>query len=167
VLRVAAVVVVTTLVVLMTPAAAGAAGLAITVPGSVNLGSVPSGTATRSAPLGTVTVTDDRLLGVSWTATVSCTNFTTGGASAAETITKTSISYWSGPATASSGLASATPGQLTSLQAQSLSTARTAFSALGLSLVPNSTSWNPTIVITIPAAAVAGTYTGTITHSVA
>lgn len=155
------------LAVLAAPAAAGAASLAITVPATANLGSVPSGTATRSAQLGTVTVTDDRLLGLSWTATVSTTVFTTGSATAAETIGKTSISYWSGPVTTSSGTAVRTPGQLTSLMAQNLSTNRTAFTAAGVSLVANSTSWNPTIVITIPSGAVAGPYTATITHSVA
>lgn len=30
-----------------------------------------------------------------------------------------------------------------------------------------STSWEPTLVITVPAAATTGTYTGVITHSVA
>lgn len=30
-----------------------------------------------------------------------------------------------------------------------------------------STSWQPTLVITIPSSAAAGVYTGTITHSVA
>ena len=148
------------------PTAAGAA-LAITVPGTANLGSVPSSTATRSAQLVTVTVTDDRLLGVAWTATVSTTAFTTGSGTAPETIGQAFIAYWSGPVTSSSGAAVRTPGQLTSLLAQSLSTNRTAFSAVGVSLVVNSTSWNPTVVITIPAGAVAGSYTATITHSVA
>ena len=31
----------------------------------------------------------------------------------------------------------------------------------------NSASWNPTLVVNVPAAAVAGTYSGTVTHSVA
>jgi hypothetical protein len=34
-------------------------------------------------------------------------------------------------------------------------------------LLSISAAWNPTIVVNIPAAAVAGTYSGTITHSVA
>lgn len=155
------------LIVLGWPAAASAAGLAITVPPSANLGSVPTGTPTRSAQLGTVTVTDDRLLAVTWTATVTSTNFTTGAGTSAETIAKASISYWSGPTTTSSGVAVRTPGQLTSLQAVTLAASRTAFATLGAVLVANSTSWNPTIVITIPPAAVSGTYTATITHSVA
>jgi hypothetical protein len=31
----------------------------------------------------------------------------------------------------------------------------------------NTTTWNPTLIVTIPSTAVAGTYTGTVTHSVA
>jgi hypothetical protein len=45
---------------------------------------------------------------------------------------------------------------------------RTAFSSASLlQLGSVSVSWNPTIVVNIPASAVVGTYTGTITHSVA
>lgn len=152
-------------VMLSTPSAAEAA-LAITVPSSANLGSVASGSSTRSARLGTVTVTASGLVAQSFTATVSSTSFATGGRTAAETIPRASISYWSGPVTASSGLQTAVPGQATALQAVDLSVARTAFSSTGL-VLSISTSWNPTIVVNIPAAAVAGTYTGTITHSVA
>jgi len=156
-----------TALIVAAPAAAWGA-LSITVPAStVNLGSVASGTASKSGQLGTVTVVDDRLTGLTWTASVSGTNFTTGSATTAETIGKASISYWSGPVTASSGTAVRTPGQLTSGLAQDLSSPRTAFIAVGVATVSNSTSWNPTIVVTIPAAAVSGTYTGTITHSVA
>jgi hypothetical protein len=158
----------TALVVLVAPAAAGAAGLAITVPSTAGLGSIPAGTATSiSAKLGTVTVTDDRFVGVLWIATVSTTVFITGSATPPETIGPASISYWSGGVTSSSGISVRTPGQLIAAQAVILSVPRTAFSALGAGVVSNSTSWNPTIVVAIPAAAIAGTYTGTITHSVA
>lgn len=154
-----------TAAVLATPSAAGAA-LSISAPSSAALGSAPTGGGTRSAQLGPVTVSYSGLVTGSFVATVSCTDFTTGGRTANETIAKASISYWSGPATASSGLASSTPGQLTALQAVSLSTARTAFSGTGL-LLSYSASWNPTLVVAVPASAVAGTYTGTVTHSVA
>jgi hypothetical protein len=149
----------TAVVVLTTPSLAHAA-LSITVPSSVNLGSVPSGTASLSGQVGAVTVTANGLT-LSWTATVSSTDFTTGSA----TIAKASLSYWSGPVTGSSGIGTRTPGQLTAQLAVSLSAPRTAFAAS--SLVATSTTWNPTIVVAIPAAAVAGTYSGTITHSVA
>lgn len=151
---------------LLRPSLAGAA-LAITVPPStVNLGSAAAGSGPISQQLGTVTVVDDRALGLTWPATVAASVFTTGSASPAETIGKASISYWSGAATATSGTAVRTPGQLTAGQALTLSTSRIAFSAVS-ALVTNSTSWRPTIVVTIPSVAVSGTYTGTITHSVA
>jgi hypothetical protein len=145
--------------------AAGA--LSISAPASSDLGSGSTGGGTLSAQLGTVTVTDSRgaLLGT-WTASVSSTDFTTGGATANETVAKGQVTYWSGAATASSGTAVFTPGQAAAANAQALSVARTAFSATAI-VGNNSASWNPTVTVNVPAAAVAGTYTGTITHSVA
>lgn len=140
--------------------------VSISVPTSAALGSAGTGSPTLSAHLGTVTVTASGLVAPSFVSTVSASNFTTGGQTANETIAKAAISYWSGPATSTSGLASATPGQLTSAQAVSLSSARTAFSATGL-LLSISASWNPTIIVNVPASAVAGAYSGTVTHSVA
>ena len=144
---------------------AGAA-VAITVPSSANLGSAGGGS-TISAKLGTVTVTGSGLVAPSFVATVSTTVFKTGGGTANETIGKASIRYWSGPATAVSGLlGGGTPGQPTASDSVDLTVARTAFSGTG-SLLSISVSWNPTLVINLPQSAVVGTYTGTITHSVA
>jgi hypothetical protein len=141
--------------------------LAISVPASANLGSRATGTASLSAQLGTVTVTDTRgALGEDWTATVSSTDFTTGGATADETIANDDVSYWSGAATAVTGTAVRVPGQPLAANAQSLSTSRTAFSATA-TVGNNTTSWNPTLVVTLPSDAVAETYSGTVTHSVA
>ena len=144
-----------------------AGNLAITAPASASLGSVATGTGTTSAQLGSVSVTDGRgaLLG-SWTTSVSSTDFTTGGATANETITKASADYWSGAATATTGTGTFTPGQLLALNKQALSSSRTAFSATVV-IGNNTASWNPTMVINVPAAAVAGVYSGTVTHSVA
>ncbi|SNS89019.1 hypothetical protein SAMN05216276_1018146 [Streptosporangium subroseum] len=140
--------------------------LAITVPTSADLGSGTTG-GTISASLGTVTVVDTRVgLLAAWTAIASATDFTTGSGSSAETITKDRFAYWSGPVTASTGSITRTPGQPTAAQQVSLSTPVTAFSAQKL-LFDTSTSWAPTLVVTIPASAVAGSYTGVITHSVA
>lgn len=111
-------------------------------------------------------VTASGLVAPSFSASVSATVFTTGGGSANETIGKASIFYWSGTGTTTGLLAGGTPGQATAAQAQDLSTTRTAFSGTGL-LLTISASWNPTIVVHMPASAVAGTYSGTITHSVA
>jgi hypothetical protein len=146
---------------------APARAASITNPSTANLGSAPTGSSTLSAQLGTVTVSNGLLsLLSSATASVLCSAFTTGGGTANETIPAADIYYWSGPATASSGVASQTPGQLTAANAQSCGTQITAFTMGGLGLGA-SVSWNPTIVVHIPAAAVVGTYTGTITHSVA
>jgi hypothetical protein len=143
--------------------------LAITVPASVALGSAaPGGTIT--AQTGTVQVTDNRaLLAAAWTATVSTTSFTTGGATTPETVPAADVSYWSGPSTAStlpSATGTFTPGQANAAAAVALGTSQTAFT-LASGVGDNSLSWNPTLIVTLPAAAVAGTYTGTITHSVA
>jgi hypothetical protein len=141
--------------------------LSISAPASKDLGSGPTGGGTVSAQLGTVTVTDTRgALAGSWTATVSSTDFTTGGGTGNETIAKGSVTYWSGASTATSGVAVFLAGQLLAANAQALSASRTAFSA-SATVGNNSASWNPTVTVNVPAAAVAGDYSGTITHSVA
>ena len=141
--------------------------LNITAPASKDLGSVATGTATVSAQLGTVTVADTRgaLLGA-WTASAVTTSFTTGGATASETIAAANANYWSGTATSSTGVGTFTPGQPLAANQVSIGTAQTAFSA-AVVVGNNSVAWNPTLIVTIPSAAVAGSYTGTVTHSVA
>jgi hypothetical protein len=136
-----------------------------TSPASTDLGDADPGAST-SAQLGAVTVTDARAaLSGSWTESVSSTEFTTGGATEAETVPVASISYWSGPATATTGSGTFTPGQATSAAAQTFAASRTAFSWAGDG--NNSATFNPTLIIAMPASAVAGVYTGTVTHSVA
>ena len=139
--------------------------LSITTAASADLGTATPGT-TLSGQLGAVTVTDDRAaLEAAWTATASTTDFTTGAATANETVTKSNVSYWSGPATATTGTGTFTPGQATSGSKVALSAPATAFSLTG-GVGSNSAAWNPTLVVAMPGAAVAGTYTGTVTHSV-
>jgi len=140
--------------------------LTISAPASGNLGSVTTGTATTSAQLGSVAVTDNRgaLLG-SWTASVSTTDFTTGGATSNETIAKTAVDYWSGVAS-TTGTGVFTPGQTLVANKVTMSVARTAYSATGV-VGLNTATWNPTMIVNIPSAAVAGVYSGTVTHSVA
>ena len=140
--------------------------LNITVPATANLGSWGPGTS-LSAQLGAVTVTDTRaLLDASWSASALSTAFTTGGGTTAETVPAANVHYWSGAATATTGNGTFTPGQATAANAVAIDTAATAFDHVGGSGA-NSAAWNPTLVIAVPAAAVAGTYTGTITQSVA
>ncbi|MEU8272807.1 hypothetical protein ACFYOK_19005 [Microbispora bryophytorum] len=142
-------------------------GLTITVPdGPVSTGSgVPGGQISGS--LGPVAVSDQRAaLAATWEATVSGTSFTTGGGTPAETVPNTAVLYWSGPATATTGTGTFVPGQVDAAAAQSLDVTRTAFSKTSGSGV-NSATWDPTIVVNVPAQAVAGLYTGTVNHSVA
>jgi hypothetical protein len=140
--------------------------LDISVPATADLGTAIAG-ADLSGQLGVVTVADTRaLLDASWTASAISTDFTTGGASPAETVAAADVDYWSGAATATTGNGTFTPGQATAADAVPIAAAATAFAHVGGS-GSNSAAWNPTLVIAVPAAAVAGTYTGTITQSVA
>jgi large repetitive protein len=140
--------------------------LSITVPSSAAMPSAKAGGST-GAQLGTVTVTDQRgSTGASWTATVTATPFVTGGGTTAETIPLAQVSYWSGPATAVTGTGTFTPGQPTAATAVTLATGRSAFTLASGSPV-NAASWNPTLSVAVPAGAVSGKYTATITHSVA
>jgi hypothetical protein len=165
------------LVVLATPAVA--AGLAVTVPTGVDLVAVPTGTDRNAARLGTISVTagvpaaaaaggaGGLRIPPSFVAQVSASDFVTGEAATIdEIISKLSIAYWSGPVTASSGGQVPTPGQPTANQAEPLATSPRAFSSSGLEPTIT-TSWNPTIVMTVPSSAAPGVYTGVILHSVA
>ena len=140
--------------------------LSITAPANVDLGSATTGDSGFAGQMGTVSVSDLRggLLS-SWAATAAASDFTTGGATANETIAKSKVSYWSGAPTASSGVGTFLSGQLTALLKVALSAAQTAFSATA-TVGNNAVSWNPTIIVDA-GSAIAGTYTGTITHSVA
>jgi hypothetical protein len=144
-----------------------AGSLAITVPAStvaLNTGTVATGAASASGQLGSVTVADSRgALVNSWTTTVSSTTFVLPGASptADETVAKANIAYSSGASTAHTGLGAFVPGSPSGLA--SPGTAGSYTGAAGNS----STTWNPTLTFTLLSSQVAGTYTGTVTHSVA
>jgi len=140
--------------------------LTVSDPADKALGSVGTGTSTLTSQLGAVSVSDGRgAFNGTWTASVASTDFTTGGGSAEETIGKAQVNYWSGAATSTTGTAVFLPGQALAPAAQALSASRTAYSASAV-IGNNTASWNPTVVVNIPAQAVAGTYSGTITHSV-
>jgi hypothetical protein len=161
----------------LVPAAAGASApttttftisggsLVISAPAAASLGSAAPG-GTLSATLGTVTVTDTRgALLASWTATASTTTFATGGGTPEELIPQSAVSYASGQSTANSGIGAVIPGQPLTANAVPMTSTVTAFTKL-VGSGNNSTAWNPTVIVAVPAAAVAGTYSGTITHSV-
>jgi hypothetical protein len=150
------------------PEEAPSGTLSISAPPAASLSAgTPTTAGALTAQLGTVTVSDLRgAVGASWTVTVTSTHFTTGNATAPETIVRDNVSYWSGPAVDRAGIGVFTPGQITSLLAVPLSVPRTAFT-MASGVGDNAVSWTPTLVVTIPSSAVIGTYTGTITHSAA
>lgn len=133
--------------------------LTTSAPVSASLGSGNPGTTIVGA-LGAVTVTDDRaLLDASWTTTSSSTDFTTGGATPAETIPATDVGYDPGSITTTGTItATGTPITLSGTSAPVV----TGSAGVG----DNTASWNPAISVAVPAAAVGGTYTGTVTDSV-
>ncbi|MFD6567302.1 hypothetical protein [Micromonospora profundi] len=142
--------------------------LDVVTPPTADLGSgAPGGTITGQ--LGSVTVDDSRAADdASWTATVTATVFQTGTSSPPETVDPEEIDYWSGAATATTGTGTFTPGQATAGDAAPLSsvTPLTAFTHSG-GTGGNTATWNPTLVVNVPLDSIAGTYTGTVTHSVA
>lgn len=145
-----------------------AATLDITTPATADLGSGAPGT-TITGQLGSVLVEDTRASAdASWEATVVSTDFTTGTATASETVPATAVDYWSGPATATTGDGTFTPGQINSAAAETLdnTTPVVVFTHTG-GTGNNSASWNPTLEVNVPLANQAGVYTGTVTHSVA
>lgn len=142
-------------------------GVDITVPAAVSLGSgIPGSNLTGQ--VGVVEVRDVRgpVNPNVWVATVSATVFVTGAGGAQRTIPPGRISYWSGPAVRSTGGGTLVPGQPTQAQAVTLDLPREAFRKTAGN-GNNEVRWVPTIRVAIPAGIVAGTYRGTITHSVA
>jgi len=130
--------------------------LTLSVPAATSLGSGAPGT-TVSAPIGPMTVTDDRaLLSASWTVTAAQTDFSAGGS----TIPATDATYSPGTIT-TTGTITVTPTDVT--LSNSSQTVVTGTSGVG----DNTASWNPTVSVAVPVSAVGGTYTGTLTQSVA
>ncbi|MDG4798577.1 hypothetical protein [Micromonospora sp. WMMD1082] len=150
-----------------------AGDLQITVPDDVALtnDSPPGGYA--FGQLGPVLVEDLRAeSGVGWTASVISTDFTTDdGADPGETIDSGNVLYCSGPATATTGSGTFTPGQAGPCTPPPaggvpLDTEQEAFSHGTDGVGNNTATWNPLLSVNIPLATIAGEFTGTITHSV-
>lgn len=145
------------------------ADLTIDTPDSVNLGSAFPGDEV-SGQIGPVVVDDQRAAAVAtWTVTVTSTEFQLVGGDPGipeETIPPSLVRYWSGAATNQTGTGTVVPGQLTEAQEVTLDQPRIAFSKTS-GAGANTVTFNPTIEIEIPETAVAGTYRGTVTHSVA
>ena len=107
-----------------------------------------------------MTVTDGRgLATATWTATVSSTDFSTGSGGGAATTPAADLFYDPGPVSTTGTITATSNGAVLSATPQAI-VAGTSGSGI------NSAAWNPTVVVTVPSTAVAGTYTGTITESV-
>ena len=133
--------------------------LTMSAPGTAKFGSGGPGSSIKGS-LGTVSVTDGRALAsASWTATVSSTDFTTGGGSPSETTPAADLFYDPG-FISTTGVITVTPSGV-SLSA-SPQTVVAGTNGTGI----NTASWTPVIVVSVPSTAVTGTYTGTITESV-
>lgn len=139
----------------------GGGGLAIAAPASSSLKGITPGGGSFSGSLGPVTVTDNRgALVAKWTVSVSSTDFTTGAGTAAEVVPASAVAYVAGAPTLTGTSAIFVPAGSLSLSATP------AQIGAGTAVGSNTAEWNPVLTFTIPQSAVAGTYTGTITHSV-
>ena len=136
-------------------------GLSINVPEAGNLGSLasPDTVTATTGQLDTVTVTDTRrgTLVRGWTAFAISTDLLTG----TDSLTASTIGYSAGTPTIVSGIAGVTENTKWSLL--TTTAVNTANTTTGNHVV----SWRPTITITLKDQQVAGTYVGTMTHSVA
>jgi hypothetical protein len=135
-------------------------GLSISAPAqSVNLGSVVTSGNTQivSALLGNVEVTDNRGGTSGWTASVSATDFT-----GPQTISTSAFGLvvYTAPQATVTGTATVTPSTESSLYPGGRVQDATDVNG------SNTATWDPTIAVTIPANALAGTYGTSITHSV-
>ena len=134
--------------------------LSIDVPASADLGAAAPGGTVR-AGLGVVQVTDDRAGLAGWTVTVSSTDFTTGGGTAAETIPVHDVLDLINGFASTTGSATFTRTPATGLS----TSAQAVVTATGVH-GDNSVRWNPVVQVSVPGGAVPGTYSATITHSV-
>ncbi|MFD5276345.1 hypothetical protein ACFWIX_02160 [Pseudarthrobacter sp. NPDC058362] len=133
-------------------------GLSITAPATAALSdAAPSSTAT--ANIAGVQVTDTRAGTIGWSATVRSTDFTpsVGGAGS---IPATAAAYIPSGMASVTGLAVVTPSSQSDLSTPK--TVQTATMVVG----NNAASWTAAFQVAIPSTAVAGTYSGTLTHSV-
>ena len=129
--------------------------LAFSVQPTAVLTNAPTGNTTITGPLGAVSVTDERGGVAAWKASASSTAFTGPSGSAS-----TGVSYAAGVVTTTGTIAVADGGA-------------TALSAIAADVVipgsvsgNNTASWTPTLDVSMPASALADTYTGTVTTSV-
>jgi len=160
----------------LVPAAANAAdttvtftvnsgSLSVNAPASLSLSAanlaLTAGSVTGTMTTNTITDTRGGLGLTGWTVTGSSTDFVTAN-NGGFTIPKASVSLSSGAATIVSGVPVVVPS-LTGVSMGAPATILQATSATG----SNQVTYTPTVAVTVPTNAVPGSYSGTITQTVA
>ncbi|QWZ07371.1 hypothetical protein KRR39_18205 [Nocardioides panacis] len=113
------------------------------------------GAASVTGSLGAVGISDTRGSTAGWVMSAASTTFVDGAGSVS-----TGVSYDSGAATGHAGTVTPTTGGPTSITAVASVAAGTAASG------NNTASYTPTLTVSLPASALAGDYTGTVTTSI-
>lgn len=134
-----------------------AGALEISAPASVDLGTKPATAAggVLTQELGAVTVTDGRGVALGWVASASSTDFAGPGGG----VPASAVDYASAPSTTVGNV------DVTSTDVSGLDTPK-AVETTVLAVGANSATWVPTLTVNVPAGALSGTYTATVTHSV-
>jgi len=131
--------------------------LAVTVAPTAILTAGVTGASSVSGSLGPVSVSDARGNKVGWTVSDVSTTFTGPQGS-----TSTAVSYNSGAVT-KTGTITATSSGATTLTAATPAAVVTGTAASG----NNTATWTPTLTVSLPTSALADTYSGTVTTSIA
>ena len=130
--------------------------LNIAVQGTATVTGGDSGATTATGQLGQVVVNDGRGVAVGgWTTSASSTAFSNA------TTSSTAVTYGSGTPTKTGRVTATSSGTVP------LTTAPAAVVVGTLVVGNNTATWNPTLTVTLPPDSTAGTYTGTVTTSVA
>jgi len=130
--------------------------LSVTVAATATLTAGTTTSASVSGKLGTVTVTDGRTSTTVWSANATSTTFTRD----AGATTSTGVSYNAGTIT--------TTGPVVMPLALATALNGTPAKVAGPAAITgdNTASWNPTLTVSLPSNALAGTYSGTVNTSV-
>lgn len=131
-----------------------------TIAATADIGPEATGTTSVTGSLGAVTVADNRGGTTAWNASAISTTFarTGGGADS----TSTAVSYNSGAVTSTGTVTPASAGATTMSPTIAANVVTTTLVSGN-----NTASFTPTLTVTMPASALAGTYIGTVTTSVA
>jgi hypothetical protein len=137
--------------------AVNAGTLSITLQPSASLTSAASGASSVSGTLGSVSVSDTRGNRSTWSANATSTTFT----DSTGTTTSTGVTYTAGAMT-TTGTTTIAAGTATTLTGVATKVA-------GPTAVTgnNTATWNPTLLVALPANALAGNYSGVVNTSVA